>query len=219
MPMPVDKSAILSRLNYVRQQWRATLQTPNVDLRMLEKGINQLAATIDQYAPPKSVYIKRMNDVLDHEIGGNQLEVLKVKGNQLLGQLEALTEAYSANQLQSVREMIHADMFSDFLEMAEYLLEEGYHHPAAVIAGSVLEEHLRKLCARFGVALPAKPKLDAMNADLARANAYDKNNAKQVTAWAGIRNDAAHGHYANYTPEQVKLMVAGIRDFMIRNPA
>ncbi len=58
-----------------------------------------------------------------------------------------------------------------------------------------------------------------MNSDLAKATAYKKNDQKQVTAWAGLRNDAAHGEYNNYTEGEVKLMVAGIRDFLSRNPA
>jgi hypothetical protein len=40
-----------------------------------------------------------------------------------------------------------------------------------------------------------------------------------VTAWAGLRNDAAHGNYSNYGDSEIKLMVAGIRDFISRNSA
>jgi hypothetical protein len=58
-----------------------------------------------------------------------------------------------------------------------------------------------------------------MNSDLAKAGAYNKNDQKQVTAWAGLRNDAAHGSYSNYTDGEVKLMMAGIRDFISRNSA
>jgi hypothetical protein len=58
-----------------------------------------------------------------------------------------------------------------------------------------------------------------MNTELAKAQAYSKNDQKQVTAWAGIRNEAAHGNYSNYTDGEVKLMLAGIRDFISRNPA
>jgi hypothetical protein len=137
----------------------------------------------------------------------------------LSGILSALRADYEAGRLRSFEELIHADLFSDFLEMAEYLLDEGYKDPAAVIAGGVLEEHLRKLCGKHGVTIPAKPKLDTMNADLARAGAYNKNDQKQVTAWAARRNDAAHGNYSNYGHAEVKLMVAGIRDFISRNPA
>ena len=53
---------------------------------------------------------------------------------------------YEAGHLQLLNELIHADLFSDFLEMADYLFEEGYKDPTAVIGGGVLEEQLRKLC-------------------------------------------------------------------------
>jgi hypothetical protein len=58
-----------------------------------------------------------------------------------------------------------------------------------------------------------------MNANLAKATVYGKNDQKQVIAWAGIRNDAAHGDYAKYTAPEVKIMATGIRDFITRNPA
>jgi hypothetical protein len=64
---------------------------------------------------------------------------------RLQGVLRALRADYEAGRLQSFQELVHADLFSDFLEMAEYFLQEGYKDPAAVIAGGVLEQHLRKL--------------------------------------------------------------------------
>jgi hypothetical protein len=42
---------------------------------------------------------------------------------------------------------------------------------------------------------------------------------KQVTAWLGLRNDAAHARYDNYTEHQVKDMLSGITNFMVRIPA
>ncbi|WP_439488999.1 hypothetical protein [Algoriphagus sp.] len=44
--------------------------------------------------------------------------------------------------IKSVKNLISAEIFTDFLEMAEHLLDEKYEHPAAVMIGSVLEEHL-----------------------------------------------------------------------------
>lgn len=44
------------------------------------------------------------------------------------------------------QKIIAAEIFSDFLEMAEHLLEQGYKDPAAVMIGSVVEENLRKFC-------------------------------------------------------------------------
>src|SRR5437867_5403331 len=67
------------------------------------------------------------------------------------------------------RKRIQAEVFDDFLEQAEHFLKDGYFQVAAVIAGAVLEDGLRKLCARQHITLPAQPKLDWMNAELAKS--------------------------------------------------
>jgi hypothetical protein len=115
--------------------------------------------------------------------------------------------------MQSVTERVHAYRFSDFLEMAQHLSSEGYKDAAAVLAGSVLEEHLRKLCDKNGLSVTdanGKPlKADRINADLKGANVYSGLDQKQVTAWLDLRNKAAHGHYTEYTQPQVDLMISG----------
>jgi hypothetical protein len=62
----------------------------------------------------------------------------------LLGILRALRADYAAGYPGTVEELIHADLFSDFLKMAEHLLNQGYKDPSAVLIWSVLEEHLRR---------------------------------------------------------------------------
>lgn len=42
-----------------------------------------------------------------------------------------------------------------------------------------------------------------MNAELAGVEAYNRLDQKDVTAWLDLRNKAAHGHYDQYTAEQV----------------
>jgi hypothetical protein len=208
--MPINKLTAIAQIDEVLKEGSAT-----------EASISIACAALKRLSPPGSIYFDRMNTALSTVVvgtgnrGAKNMAIL----TDLHGVLKALRADYAADRLQSFQELIHADLFSDFLEMAEYFLEEGYKDPAAVMAGGVLEEHLRKLCGRHGVTLPAKPKLDTMNADLAKAGAYNKNEQKQVTAWAGIRNDAAHGNYGNYSENQVELMVAGIRDFLSRHPA
>ena len=110
-----------------------------------------------------------------------------------------------------------------FLEMAEHLLGDGYKDASAVIAGGVLEEHLRKLATKSSVPT-VKPsgepeKASSINAALAKQQVYNKTVEKDVTAWLGRRNDAAHGHYDKYVQEEVRLMIEGIRGFVSRHPA
>jgi hypothetical protein len=215
--MPIDKTTALAQIDAV------TARRKELGQNWIPENVQEIAtlscAAIRRLAPPGSAYLDQMESVLTNtleSISRNRDEEVEFR---LRGILSALRGDYDAGRLQSFEELIHADLFSDFLEMAEYFLHEGYKDAAAVIAGGVLEEHLRKLCGKNGVTIAAKPKLDTMNSDLAKAGAYNKNDQKQVTAWAGLRNDAAHGNYSNYTDGEVKLMVAGIRDFITRNPA
>ena len=65
--------------------------------------------------------------------------------------LSAIRQDMEAGYLRGYRGLIQAELFSDFLDRAEHLHEQGYKDPAAVIAGSVLEDHLKKLCLKHNV--------------------------------------------------------------------
>jgi hypothetical protein len=172
---------------------------------------------IRRFAPADSQYFISMQALIKSYGATNPFVV-----PHLAGILNGLRTAYSAGYLSTISELIHAEMFADFLEMAEYLLGEGYKDPAAVIVGSVLEEHLRALANRNGIPLEiaGKPKkADQLNADLAGKTIYSKLDQKSITSWLDLRNKAAHGKYTEYTKEQVQLQLNGIQEFMKRNPA
>jgi hypothetical protein len=141
--------------------------------------------------------------------------------------LKALKEDILKGYLKSIGEIIHADMFADFTEMAEHLLEEGYKDPAAVILGSVLEEHVRKLCIKNSVPLDFTDpkgstkvkKFDVLNADLKKAGIYGTLDQQTLTTWYALRNKAAHGHYTEYDKNRVEIMLQSVRDFITRHPA
>jgi hypothetical protein len=122
----------------------------------------------------------------------------------------------------SIRQMVSAEIFSDFFEMSKYLLDQKYKDAAAIMIGSVLEEHLRLLCKTHSVDLAIlkgddliPKKADTMNADLTKAGVYGLLEKKNVTAWLDLRNRAAHGKYAEYTHEQVNLMYQGVLNFLM----
>lgn len=145
-------------------------------------------------------------------------------GRHALGILRAVQHQIKNGWIETTRGLVTAEVFADFLEMAEHLLDQGYKDPAAVMAGSVLEEHLRQLCGAASIDVedtsqgkPRPRKADSLNADLAKAKKYSVADQKQVTAWLDLRNKAAHGKYSEYVEQQVVLLVAGIRDFISRN--
>jgi hypothetical protein len=178
----------------------------------------RLSSTLARLAPPGSQYQKMLADLNKMNPGGSPYGFL----GTVPGLLRALRAEYAVGSLRSLEELIHGDLFADFLEMADHLLSEGYKDPAAVLAGGVLEEHLRQLCTKHGVAIAqaGQPKkADTMNGELAAIKAYSKLDQKSITAWLDLRNKAAHGHYSEYDPQQVKLMIQGVRDFASRVPA
>ena len=130
-----------------------------------------------------------------------------------IGILQAAKEDLELGYLRDLRVLVASEVFSDFLEQASALLDAGYSEPAAVVAGAVLEDNLRKLCAQNEIELPEKPKLDFMNAQLAKASIYNKLTQKRLTAIADIRNSAAHGKWDEFTEDDVEDMIKWIVAF------
>jgi hypothetical protein len=187
----------------------------------MSQTLSLFLSTIRKLAPPGSVYSNTVGDYEPHLSSG--VIAISMALEPVRGMLQALRNEYEAGYLESVVELIHADIFADFLDMADYLLQQGYKDPAAVITGSVLEEHLRKLCIKHGISVAkpdGRPKTaDTLNSELTGAGVYSKLDQKNVIAWLDLRNKAAHGKYTEYTEGQVTLMLQAVRDFVSRNPA
>lgn len=174
------------------------------------------------------MFVKTVFRLLDpgghHE--GEFLEIDQERGwstpagklERQLGVLKALRDDFDGGYLSDVRGIVRAEVFTDFLEQARHLFDEGYWQPVPVIVGSVLEEHLRKLCAKYpSIVLPSKPKLDSMNSELAKAKEYGVLEQKQVTVWADIRNKAAHGKWEEYKSADVEDMARGVLRFLVEH--
>lgn len=180
--------------------------------------VTVMRAAVERLAPPGSAYLKTADNILGRYGAHHPTNLAG-----LAGVLRAMRSDYEAGYIQALHELIHGEVFGDFLEMADLLLGEGFKDPAAVIAGSVLEAHLRKLCSKNNLPVEkphgAPKKASALNDDLKAANVYEALDHKTVTAWFDLRNKAAHGHYTQYAREQVTLMVQSLRDFLVRHPA
>lgn len=140
------------------------------------------------------------------------------------GILKSIKNEIENGWLNTYKGLVSAEIFIDILESAEYLLDQKYKNPAAVLIGSILEEHLRQLCNKYKFPIEenisGKPKLkkaDAFNNELYTNGVYNKLDQKNITAWLDLRNKAAHGLYDEFNQEQVENMLRGIMEFMTRN--
>ncbi|HPH88601.1 MAG TPA: hypothetical protein PKV76_09000 [Chitinophagales bacterium] len=139
------------------------------------------------------------------------------------GILKAAKSEIFGGWIFTIKGLISSEIFSDFLEMSEYLLKENWKDAAAVMTGGVLEEHLRQLCIKHGISIDINKngkmipkKAESLNTDLSSAGVYNILDQKNVTAWLDLRNKAAHAKYLEYSKEQVEIMYSGILNFISR---
>ena len=142
-----------------------------------------------------------------------------------LGILEAFRDDFDKGFLDNLVLKVEAELASDYMGQAEGLLKEGQsgkfdHVPAAVLAGAVLEKGLRTLCGQQQPAVATvtpkgDPKtLNPLIDDLKKAGVFNELRAKQLRAWADIRNKAAHGEFDEFQKSDVEQMIEGITNFL-----
>jgi hypothetical protein len=121
-------------------------------------------------------------------------------------------------QATSPERQAQLDVVSDYLEMANTLLENNSVHPAApaVLIGATLEEFLRTWIEDQSLALGArKLGLETYSQVLREANLITKQDGKDITSWAGIRNHAAHEEWNDVSDRnRILLMLEGVNLFM-----
>ena len=118
----------------------------------------------------------------------------------------------------SVERKAQIDVVSDFLEQANNLLEtKGVHLTApTVIIGAALEEFLRNWIEEQSIDLGnKKPGLDSYSKLLRENDLITKQDSKDITSWAGLRNHAAHGEWEEIDDKKrIFLMLEGVNLFM-----
>ncbi len=184
---------------------------------------------LDEILPKDSIHRKALNKQGQDSMYINSFENgLEWSSQELLvcvGCLKAIKQGFEKGFFVNLSLKIEAEIASDYMKQAIQLLQEGsssqYNYvPAAVLSGAVLEKALRDICDRQippistvkdnGKNKTLCPLID----DLKRANFFTELKAKQLKAWADIRNKAAHGNFDQFKFSDVELMIKGIEDFL-----
>ncbi|HTD17749.1 MAG TPA: hypothetical protein VK673_21365 [Chthoniobacterales bacterium] len=142
-----------------------------------------------------------------------------------VGILQGFRQTIEERFLDDLFLRVESEIAADYMGQAEQLLKEGQsgkfdHVPAAVLSGAVLEKGLKTLCGQqqspvsITDAKGAPKTLNPLIDDLKKAGAFSELKAKQLRAWAAIRNEAAHGEFNAFTRADVEQMVHGIQNFL-----
>lgn len=106
---------------------------------------------------------------------------------------------------------------TDLMEQVQRLLEDKTMHEAAaiVLTGAALEAALRSMLALHPeTPVDGRPGISSYAAALRKVDAITVQDVKDITAWAGLRNDAAHGDFADVSRQRAQLMADGVNHFM-----
>ena len=146
--------------------------------------------------------------------------------NEILFTLSAAENDFNSGMFDDLEKQIEAVVSVNYMDQAEDLVKDSTdasksYIPAAVLAGAVLEKNLRTLCVKnsppISITKPGgkKKTLNPLIDDLKAASVFNEIYAKQLRAWADVRNAAAHGRFEEFTKEQVGAMIAGINQFLL----
>lgn len=176
---------------------------------------------LDQVIPQSSIQRKLLEPYASLEY--------KSGLSKKISALRAIKEDFEQGFLDDIALQIEAEIASDYMGQAEELLSEGQfgkfdHVPAAVLSGAILEKTLRSLCGKQTPPVATtratnKGKrepltLNSLIDELKKAAVFNELKAKQLRAWADIRNAAAHGEFEKFTRSDVEQMLQGVSDFL-----
>jgi len=132
-----------------------------------------------------------------------------------LGILKAVKGELEWGALPNVEGLIFGEIFTDFLDMADHLMEQGFVEVIPSLVGAVLEDGLRRMARRSGIPVhDDSDTIGSLNSKLADRSVYSNFVRKKVDFWKAVRNNADHGHFDENKDEDIRQMLAGVRDFL-----
>jgi len=131
-----------------------------------------------------------------------------------LASLRALREEVEFGPVVGIEGLVSAEIFDDFLEMAEHLWQQHYVAVVPSLVGAVLEDGLKRIARRRSVTVKEEDSIAGLNSRLFDAKAYSVLVRKKNEVWNTIRNNADHGKFDLNSNHDVEHMPEGVRDFL-----
>ncbi len=152
------------------------------------------------------VYVKAFDSAVQQNLLGHL--------NAGVSILERVNHDLANGHFRTLRGLLSAELFDDFLEMANHLLDQDYKDPAAMLIGAVLESALKKIAVDAEVTLKSQEDLSSLNQKCADKGVYNRLQQKQLQVWIGLRNHASHGQFDEYDQDSVERMLSDARTFL-----
>jgi len=152
--------------------------------------------------------------------------------SKAVGASRSVVTLYDLDSLKSPRLSIAAEIETDILVTAQSQIQAAESSPdqdtktiqvaiAAFLAGSALEDALRRLCDAnlipYDVSNTSISKLQSLLYQPSNEiEVIGRSDIKHITAWGDTRNKADHGKFKDITHTEVVTMIMGIQSFVDR---
>ncbi len=214
------KERSVERINWFieKAEWVKTTvkhPPPNViDFPRIDKGAffewkTGAESLIIKITGEDSVYHKNFLQEVRHEY--------KSSVDPGIGILKALKEEIESGYIDQIKDLVTAEVFTDFVYMAEHLLKNGYQDPAASLIGAILENGLRKIATKKNIPVKNGDDISSLNTKLSDSETYNRLTQQQIQMWKKIRDSAAHGRFEEYKKEDVQIMMQSVKRFLAEN--
>lgn len=153
--------------------------------------------------------------------------------SKAFGVARSVIDLYEQDALKSPRLAIAGEIETDLLSTAQLQVQAAEKNTdqtsktiqiaiAAFLAGSALEDALRRLCdanrLQYDTANTSISKLQsALYQPSNDIEVIGRSDNKQITAWGDTRNKADHGKFSELTHTEVVTMIMGVRSFIERH--
>jgi hypothetical protein len=113
--------------------------------------------------------------------------------------------------LADITGLVESALFDDELAAARELVKSGYLRSAGVVAGVLLERHLKRLLGNHSVPFRRKPQIASMNDALKDASVYGVPEWRRIQHLGDLRNLCGHDGAAEPTLQNVEDLIAGVQ--------
>jgi len=127
--------------------------------------------------------------------------------------MERLLKEIEGGFLTTIENHAIAVTFDDFLDHGTEYLKHGRKDEAAVVAGIVFEDTIRRICRVLGVTENGVA-LNTLIDELAKQNVLTALKAKRARAASGLRTSAAHARWEEIQLSDVKPVIEFTRELM-----
>ncbi len=125
------------------------------------------------------------------------------------GILNAVSNRFETS-LYDIKHLAQADLFTNELDAARYLMQHKYYRAAGAISGVVLESYLKSICSKYSLIIPQNSGISQLKELL-----WDKNRiilveqATNLLYLGQLRNKCDHDKSDEPTKNDIKNLISG----------